>query len=503
MVRTYSAHLRVDRLERESAIAAFREYNDLVRGYFAGREQDLLVIDFAAGQGWPELCDFFGMPVPDLPFPHTNRQAYDPRDRARMKALRKTHTRRGRQLARLAAKSGEACSLCGHPVAHQIGAPTNLRRRLPRPLRRAFNRLQRLRIRGEARRRGPLEARLERERSEHPDLRLDDFAAVCAYFNPLGLRSRRENFRRFHAGLAQAGVPLLVVELAVGDAPHQLGEAGDALRVRSRDVLWHKERLLNLGIAELLRRGYRKIAWLDADIAFEEPEHWPWFVAAELERSVLCQVFEHALALQEQGPPVPGISAVSYLRRAREAALQVASRPTRRHPLGLPLGLSGYGWAARAELLREVPLYDAGVVGGGDKMIFLASARSDGEPWGGILDATVKAPFQRCQHCGMLPRSPAFEAHFAAWAERWNSVIGGRLSCAPVDLRTFFHGDWNKRSYLVRREILLRHAYDPSTDITLNGDGCWEWASDKPALNREVRDYFARRDEDASDLARS
>jgi hypothetical protein len=503
MVSTYRDHLRIARLEREAAIAAFHAYNDEVRRYFAGRDQDFLVIDFSAGQGWPELCRFLGKPVPDLPFPRSNTQAYDPSDRERVKTSKKAKRKKRRDRARLAAGSGEKCSTCGHPVAFQTPTPTNLRRRLPRPLRRAFNNLQLLRIRRAAQQRGPVGARLDRLRAEHPGLGLDDFAVVCAYFNPLGLRSRRENFRRFHAGLAQADVPLLVVELAFGDAAHQLDEASDALRVRSRDVLWHKERLLNLGIAELLRRGYRKIAWLDADIAFDEPEHWPWFVAAELERSTLCQVFEHARALQTNGSSVPGISAVSYLGRVGEAALQLASGPTTRHPLGLPLGLSGYGWAARAELLREALLYDSAVIGGGDKMIFLAAAKRNGDHWRNTLEATVRAPFQRCQYCGTLPRSLVFEEHYKAWAQSWNHAIHGRLSCAPVDLRTFFHGDWNRRSYLVRREILLRHAFDPAADVAPNGDGCWEWSSDKPELHREVRDYFAGRAEDEPEPART
>lgn len=499
MADTYASHLRIARLEREAAIAAFDGYNDEVRRYFAGRDRDLLVIDFGAGQAWPELCAFFGVPVPDIPFPHSNQQRYDAGDRERVKTSKRAKRQKRRERARLAAVSGETCSVCGHAVAHQLGAPTQLRRRLPWWLRRSFNDLQRMRLRRHARRRGPVEVRLQRVQAAHPSLTLDDFGAVCAYFNPLGLRSRRENFRRFHAGLAQAGVPLLVVELAFDDAPHQLDEANDVIRVRSQDVMWHKERLLNLGIAELLRRGYRKIAWLDADIAFDEPEHWPWFVAAELERATLCQVFEHALALQERGPPVPGTSAVAYLAEVGEATLQLAMPPSRRRPLGQPLGLSGYGWGARAELLREVSLYDAGVVGGGDKMLFLAAAKRREERWREVLEATVRAPFQRCQRCGTLPRSEAYEQHFKDWAERWRKAIGGRLSFAANDLRTFFHGDWNRRSYLNRREILLRHLYDPLTDIAVDEDGCWRWASDKPELHREVRGYFAARDEDSAD----
>ncbi|SPE49447.1 hypothetical protein SNS2_1134 [Streptomyces netropsis] len=45
--------------------------------HFAGRDDDLLVLDIAAGQGYERLAPFLGVPVPDEPFPHRNRTAAD------------------------------------------------------------------------------------------------------------------------------------------------------------------------------------------------------------------------------------------------------------------------------------------------------------------------------------------------------------------------------------------------------------------------------------------
>lgn len=50
-----------------------RRHEQGVRAWFADRPDDLLVVDWAAGDGWPQLCDFLGLPVPDAPFPHANR----------------------------------------------------------------------------------------------------------------------------------------------------------------------------------------------------------------------------------------------------------------------------------------------------------------------------------------------------------------------------------------------------------------------------------------------
>ena len=40
-----------------------------VRAHFAGRPDDLLELDIAAGDGWEKLCPFLGVVIPPEPFP--------------------------------------------------------------------------------------------------------------------------------------------------------------------------------------------------------------------------------------------------------------------------------------------------------------------------------------------------------------------------------------------------------------------------------------------------
>lgn len=57
--------------DRDHALRVFHEHNEAVlREIDAGR---LLVFDVA--DGWPPLCAFLGVPVPDAPFPHRNDRA--------------------------------------------------------------------------------------------------------------------------------------------------------------------------------------------------------------------------------------------------------------------------------------------------------------------------------------------------------------------------------------------------------------------------------------------
>lgn len=41
--------------------------------YFAERPGDVLVINLMRGEGWEELCQFLGLPIPQEAFPHANK----------------------------------------------------------------------------------------------------------------------------------------------------------------------------------------------------------------------------------------------------------------------------------------------------------------------------------------------------------------------------------------------------------------------------------------------
>lgn len=50
-----------------------------VRRWFAGRGNDLLVVDWSKGDGWKELCGFLGHAIPGVDFPHANKAEYSGR----------------------------------------------------------------------------------------------------------------------------------------------------------------------------------------------------------------------------------------------------------------------------------------------------------------------------------------------------------------------------------------------------------------------------------------
>ena len=53
---------------------AYNRHENRVLSYFAARPHDLLVLDICGGRAdWEMLCSFLGVPVPNTPFPNTNR----------------------------------------------------------------------------------------------------------------------------------------------------------------------------------------------------------------------------------------------------------------------------------------------------------------------------------------------------------------------------------------------------------------------------------------------
>jgi len=90
--------------------------------------------------------------------------------------------------------------------------------------------------------------------------------AVTAYFNPLRYATRLANYRMFSERLP---VPLLAVELGFDGRFDLDNDAADVvIRRTGRDVLWHKERLLNEAIDALPARCDR--AFLSAACGRQE-----------------------------------------------------------------------------------------------------------------------------------------------------------------------------------------------------------------------------------------
>ena len=323
-----------------------------------------------------------------------------------------------------------------------------------------------------------------------PDRPASPLWAVTSFYNPAGYRRRKANYLLFRERLA---LPLLAVEWSpTGEFELRPGDADLLIQLHGGDVMWQKERLLNIGVARLPAECTH-VAWLDCDLVFEREDLGEATLAA-LDAAPLVQLYDRVAylartpldALARLGNCTSGT--VSFEREGAAAAYATAARRGRPAP-AVPVATEhpgdfarmpsvGFAWAARRELLERHPLFDEWIVGGGDSAYFHAAA---GSPERVVENHGLASP-HRDQ---FLPRAREL-AH----------AIDGRIGHVPGRVYTLWHGDFADRCYRSRHSILARHGFDPRRFLRRSPSDVWEWSDASHGLPDEIRAYFEQRKED-------
>jgi hypothetical protein len=305
------------------------------------------------------------------------------------------------------------------------------------------------------------------------DREADGLWAITSYWNPMHYRRKRANYRLFREHLR---VPLVAIELAYGPQ-FELGDedADIVVHLRGRDILWQKERLLNLAL-RALPEGCRKVAWVDCDVFFPADD-WAQRTSRLLDRYVLVQPFSHVHRMPADWQPGRGRS--PHAEVLRSVPFLIASGMPAATCLGTPFKqidcTGGHVWAAHREFLEQHRFYDVCVIGGGDSAFVRAA-------YGHFAEAI------RVQY---LDRD-----HYLAWAEPFYDAVRANVAFLEGDLFHLWHGRTEHRRYRERLEGLSRFQFDPVEDIAVDHAGVWRWNSDKPEMHDYVRDYFVSRRED-------
>jgi len=302
--------------------------------------------------------------------------------------------------------------------------------------------------------------------------------AITSYFNPVGYRRRLENYRIFRQNLA---VPLVTVELSFNGS-FQLGP-GDAdilVQLHSGAVLWQKERLLNVALRSL-PDSVDKVAWLDCDVVFESDD-WAERACRALDEFALLHLFHERyefprdLALEhlDSWKADPTAQSAVYRVVVGEAAPEEVCVPGG----VLKRSTTGLAWASRRDVIEQHGLYDACIVGNGDRAILSAAL--------GKFDRFAQA----------LEMNARREEHYLAWAKPYFNTTRGRVSYIQGRIFHLWHGDLNDRRHGERHRGFAQFDFDPFTDIAAGENGCWRWNSGKRKMHEFVRDYFKSRNED-------
>jgi hypothetical protein len=299
-----------------------------------------------------------------------------------------------------------------------------------------------------------------------------DLAIVSCHFNPCNYRSRERNLLAYLDAMSARNLPVFVAELAFPNQSYVVPESSNtirAIRFSANDVMWHKERLLNLAVQRLPER-FTKVAWIDADVLFPDPA-WYQKTSALLDSHNLIQLFDTVSQQDNDG---------RELQRLEGLAAYIAKGKPTPFKFDVSRTWPGLAWASKRQLFNTHGLLDRMILGGSDTYMSLAAF--------GQLDEWHSWHLQRL--------TTKLLAAWKAWAEPFFRSVQGKVGYLPGTIAQLGHGVVERRRYVERMDILNNHDFDPVADIACGPSGVWKWSTAKPAFHAEVRRYFEQRRED-------
>jgi hypothetical protein len=316
------------------------------------------------------------------------------------------------------------------------------------------------------------------------DALLEKFHVVTVISNPVRYKSRLELYRKFEKHMGCSGAKLWTVETAFGDRPFEVTETGDPqdVQFRSFDEIWHKENMINLALSRL-PRDWEYVAWVDADVLFQNP-NWVSETVHQLQHYMVVQLFGDAVDLGPRGEPVQLHR--GFVKGYFEEGFKCPNMKRPQHAYyGGPSGSfahPGYAWAARREALEHLGgLIDWAILGSGDHHMAM-----------GLIGEIVKT-FPSQMHS-------RYAQKMLRWQERALKYLHRDIGFVDGTLTHFWHGKKKDRKYRDRWDILTKNNFDPDVDLKRDSQGLYCWTDNNYRLRDEVRAYFRQRNEDSVDL---
>lgn len=303
-------------------------------------------------------------------------------------------------------------------------------------------------------------------------LDVERIAVLTCFYNPCGYNNLVRNFNLFSRELELYDVDHWNIELSYdGPSGFVFPQSDRFLRVegnRGTQLLWQKERLLNL-LLDKLPDCYEAFCWIDADVHFCSLR-WVDDLRQALRLHNWCQLFENSFFTQFNGSLTPLKRSVGwhYVNCYKDFTSFGKSHP-------------GFAWAARTEWFRQFGFLDTNVIGGGD--VNQIKAISGDRFW---VDRYISKGWLRC---------------IEEWGNKVRECGGRSFTYIPGDIVHMFHGSRSRRNYLKRWLFLSDYNFNPRTDIDTDAEsGLLQWSesalSNKPEMVRKVAEYFSDRQED-------
>ena len=306
---------------------------------------------------------------------------------------------------------------------------------------------------------------------------------VTMVSNPVMYQSRYDLYRKFEQKMKQVHVNLVTAEIAFGDRQFEVTTAGNPnhVQLRTWDELWHKENALNIAMSRL-PTDWQYVAWIDADIEFQQPD-WVEKTIHALQHYQVVQPWSDAIDMDASGKIFNSYKSFTHqyveygldqVAKADSGVYAKAASKTIAYPH------CGFAWAARREAIDGIGgLPDFTIVGSADHHLAWA------------LVNNVKYSCPGGVNTNYVKRLMQLQARTA-------KVIDTDIGYVPGIINHSHHGPKASRGYTSRWSILVDNDFDPDVDILKDSQGLITLAGNKPKLRDDLRRYFRNRNEDDS-----
>ena len=292
---------------------------------------------------------------------------------------------------------------------------------------------------------------------------------IAVISNPCQFARRYILAREFIARMEfEENVILYIVELAYGNQKYYLTEKNNKrhLQLRGTVPLWHKENMINIGVKKLLPKTWKAMAWIDADIEFENTS-WALDALKVLNGSRdIVQLFSHAVDMDKHYNAMSIFPSFGFQY----------SKKSKYGGTGVNMWHPGFAWACTKKAYDKMDgLYELSICGAGDhNMCFSYIGNSQ-----------------------QSLNSETTDEYKHSIKDFESKVKQLRLGYVPGVIRHHFHGSKKNRKYQERWHILVDNKYNPEIHITKNNDGLLVPSNSCPkAMLDSILQYFKERNED-------
>jgi len=301
-------------------------------------------------------------------------------------------------------------------------------------------------------------------------------AVVCCYFNFTNSPFRYRNYSVFQKNIRKHDIKLLTVEFnPSGNFELNKNDADSIIQLSDGDIMWQKERLLNIGVNSL-SEDTDIVVIVDTDIVFGS-EDFVDKLTKSLEQHKVVQCFSNTLVFN----PLLELENINFFKLNHDltynfcnSGVSVVSNLFVNKMFDRPDSAYGLAWAFRYDILKNVKLFDHNIIGSGDKLLF-------GALFNFLFEHEV---------AGVNTRP-----YIDYTLNLRNYIKPNEISYINnLTVYSMYHGELYNRKYVERHSILKHHNFDSAKDLVNTFNGPFKFADCiSENFKNDIINYFINR----------